>query len=86
LNAKTISTTDRGAYAVACSLTEFLAEREGRDKLMPFGEAVQQRGLQAALNSSFGFRNLDDLQKEWQSWYSARNSFASNSNTQQKAP
>ena len=71
-----MSANDRTSYAVASSLTEFLIERGGTEKLLRFAEEVSAAGLQRALVTHYRLRDLEQLSDEWRKWESARATIA----------
>lgn len=76
LNAPAMAATDQTSYAIAASLTDFLMNRGGREKLLSFAESVQQKGLSSALNRHYQIDGVQELNDQWKSWYLARNAVA----------
>ena len=59
---------DHVGYTVASSVTEFLAERGGKPRVIEFAAASQQRGWDRSAQDYYGFRNIAELQVSWQTW------------------
>jgi hypothetical protein len=72
INKKSIRPTDVTSYAVAVSLTEFLADKADRPRFIKFVERGQHVGWERAVEEYYRFGSLSDLQKRWQTWVSSR--------------
>jgi hypothetical protein len=55
-------------YAASASLTEFLAERGGKTRVVEFARSGQRRGWDKAAGEFYGIASVADLQVAWQSW------------------
>ena len=68
LNASTISKTNREAYSVAATVTQFLLTRGDRSKFLKFAVTGRNEGWDVALRQHYGMRGIDQLQQAWQQW------------------
>lgn len=69
LNAANISASDKQAYTVAASVTNFLLERDAdKAKLFQFAQSGTKQGWDAALQHHYGIAGVDQLQLLWQRW------------------
>ncbi len=69
LNASSIASRDKQAYAVASSLVNFLLERNSdKQTLLAFGQHGNQAGWDAALQKYYGIHDVSQLQSQWQRW------------------
>jgi hypothetical protein len=59
---------DRVGYTAASSVTEFLAERGGKARVIEFALSGQQHGWDRSLQDYYGVRNVAELQIAWQTW------------------
>ncbi len=59
---------DLNRYAAASSVTEFLAERGGRTRVVAFAGRGQKRGWDQAASDYYGVHDLAELQTAWQDW------------------
>ncbi len=59
-------------YAAASSLTEFLAERGGKTRVVAFASSGQKRGWDRAASEYYGLHNVVELQTAWQDWVSKK--------------
>ena len=55
-------------YVAAASLTEFLAERGGKTRVVEFARSGQRYGWDKAAGEFYGVASVADLQVAWQSW------------------
>ena len=55
-------------YAVAASLTEFLAERGGKTRVVEFAANGQKLGWDQAANVYYRVQDVAELQTAWQDW------------------
>jgi hypothetical protein len=55
-------------YAAASSLTEFLAQRGGKTRVVEFASSGQKRGWDQAASDYYGVHDLAELQTAWQDW------------------
>jgi hypothetical protein len=55
-------------YAAASSLTEFLAERGGKTRVVEFASNGKKRGWDQAVNEYYGVHDVAELQTAWQDW------------------
>jgi hypothetical protein len=65
---KAIGHDNLESYAAASSVTEFLAQRSGKHRVIEFAAAGPNRGWDQAAHDCYGFRDLADLQTAWQNW------------------
>jgi hypothetical protein len=66
----TIINTDKKAYSVAASVTEFLLTRGDRPTFVEFAAAGQQAGWDRALQDFYRLESVAALQQAWQAWAS----------------
>lgn len=66
----TILNTDKKAYSVAASVTEFLLTRGDRPNFVEFAAAGQQAGWDRALQDFYRIESVAALQQAWQAWAS----------------
>jgi len=66
LNAESIPPYDQAEYAVASSLTEFLLTKGDKQKFLEFAQRGRSDGWDSALTSTYGIRNVQQLQIQWQ--------------------
>ena len=57
-------------YAAASSVTEFLAQRGGKTRVVEFAGSGQKRGWDQAASEFYGVHNVAELQTAWQDWVS----------------
>jgi hypothetical protein len=55
-------------YAAAASVTEFLAERGGKTRVVEFASSGQKHGWDRAASNCYGVRDVATLQTAWQEW------------------
>ncbi|MGO9110535.1 MAG: hypothetical protein ACLP9L_15035 [Thermoguttaceae bacterium] len=55
-------------YAAASSVTEFLAQRGGKTRVVEFASSGQKRGWDQAARDYYGVRDVAELQTAWQDW------------------
>ena len=55
-------------YAAASSVTEFLAERGGKSRVVEFASSGQKRGWDQAASDYYGVHGITELQAVWQNW------------------
>lgn len=70
----TILNTDKKAYSVATSVTEFLLARGDKPTFVEFAAAGQQLGWDRALRDFYKIESVAALQKAWQAWASGAES------------
>ena len=70
LNAKRVHSDDQEAYALAATVTEMLLEHGNRQKLLQFGQQVEQVGLDHALNQCYGIAGTAELELLWKARFS----------------
>jgi hypothetical protein len=71
LDMQSIGSADQEAYSAACSLTEYLIGRGGKQKFVRFAGDGKRDGWSRALKEHYGFHTVRDLQAGWQSWASS---------------
>jgi hypothetical protein len=67
-----IGHNDLDAYAASSSVTQFLAARGGKPRVVEFAAAGPKRGWDQAAHDCYGFHDVADLQSAWQSWVEQR--------------
>lgn len=65
-----IINTDKKAYSVAASVTEFLLTRADKPTFVEFAAAGQQAGWDRALQDFYKIESVAALQQAWQAWAS----------------
>jgi len=70
LNAKRVHSDDQEAYTLATTVTELLLERGNRQKLLEFGQLVEQVGLDGALTQCYGIAGAAELELLWKARFS----------------
>jgi hypothetical protein len=68
LQARQIAHTDRESYAAAASLTQYLASRGSKPKVVEFARAGQRNGWDQAAHDVYAVQNVAELQAQWQQW------------------
>jgi hypothetical protein len=66
LEAPRIGHDNLASYTLASSLTEFLAARGGKTRVVEFASRGQKRGWDQALSDFYGLHDVDELQTAWQ--------------------
>ena len=66
--ASRIGHADREGYTAAASVTLFLAGRGGKPRVIEFARAGQRQGWDQAVHAFYGFRDVAELQSQWQNW------------------
>ncbi len=66
--ASRIGHDDLNHYAAVSSVTEFLAERGGKTRVVEFAGSGQNRGWDQAASDYYGVRDVAALQTAWQTW------------------
>jgi len=70
LNAKRVHSGDQEAYTLAVTVTQLMLERGSRQKLLQFGQLVDQVGLDRALNQCYGISGAAELELLWKARFS----------------
>jgi hypothetical protein len=78
LDANNIGAKDTESYTVAVTLTEMLLDRGGNKKLLEFGETINRVGWARAVEQHYQIRDVEELQRLWQSWVSRSDRLAAN--------
>ena len=68
LDRKRINATDYQEYAVAWSLTQFLLERGGKEKMLKFAVDGKATDWNSALRKHYDTGDITVLQQQWQGW------------------
>ena len=63
---------DLARYAAASSVTEFLAQRGGKTRVVEFAASGQKRGWDRAASDFYGVHDVAELQTAWQDWVSRK--------------
>ncbi len=74
LDAARIGHDNLGHYTIAASLTEFLAERGGKAKVVKFAASGQKHGWDQAVSEFYGMHDVAELQTAWQDWLTKKTS------------
>jgi len=72
LESSRIDHDDLNRYAAASSITEFLAQRGGKTRVVEFASIGQKRGWDQAASDCYGVHDVAELQTAWQDWVSRR--------------
>jgi hypothetical protein len=59
-------------YAAASSVTEFLAQRGGKTRVVEFAGNGSRRGWDQAVSDYYGVHDVAELQTAWQDWVTKR--------------
>lgn len=55
-------------YAEGYSLAELLVQKGGKTRYLKFINDAHQNGWEKAIQSQYGYRGIDDLEKQWHDW------------------
>jgi hypothetical protein len=55
-------------YAEGYSLADLLVQKGGKARYLKFLNDAHQRGWEKAIQSHYGFKGVDDLEKQWHEW------------------
>lgn len=67
-DASRIGHDDLNSYAAASSVTEFLAERGGKTRVVEFAASGRKRGWDQAAREYYSLHDVAELQTAWQDW------------------
>lgn len=67
LRADRFASKERGAYAQAVSVTDFLLERGGHEKFIEFAETARD-DLDRGLRRCYGLNDVEQLAGQWRKW------------------
>ena len=68
LTAKNISSRNASAYAVSCSVADYLLSKGDKSKFLEFAEHIPKNGLGNALQRTYEITGTADLETRWQKW------------------
>lgn len=55
-------------YAEGYSLAELLVQKGGKTRYLKFINDAHQNGWEKAIQSQYGYKGIDDLEKQWHEW------------------
>lgn len=55
-------------YAEGYSLAELLVQKGGKTRYLKFINDAHQNGWEKAIQAQYGYRGIDDLEKQWHDW------------------
>jgi hypothetical protein len=55
-------------YAEGYSLADLLVQKGGKARYLKFLNDAHQRGWEKAIQAQYGFKGVDDLEKQWHEW------------------
>src|SRR5690606_36821536 len=58
-------------YAEGYALCDLLVQRGGRTKYLSFLNTAHKHGWESAIQSHYGFRSVEELEKDWEGWIMA---------------